>query len=491
MHRVCSRHLELLALCSGGHPKPYASTVDVSYLGTARMATLEWAQERGRELVASEFVNLDASSAAEFLALGVSGALIGASVGFSVGIERSGIPVVADISIDGVVGNIELVVAAKLLHGSVPFHNRDTARLKWSSIWSVPVVEAIEAVGEPSSAGATALILGPADPAKSRVVMRAKPTVPSPERTEAPPSEVATDLLTGSVGASARAFTAARAPSAELVSALQSVGLEGHLVFLGKANVTTLGALLMHTADELEESLRRPQAQGKAFVFSPFERRMLYTLGVGGGVVATAAEPGVPPASLDFGGHLFDYDVLGPKMPQPPPSSVSGVLSGCAHAAALLGAVGSELDEAFVAETLLSLAEAAQSQSSAPRSDSSMPQLVDKLDLLLESLCDKGTLTIEMLSPPMAGRRAAAKLAAKLTMRVEEGVRERGPSVGGGGGTSFESLSRPHRRSHPSPLPDRGEGGGGALGVADTAGDGRSRPESHGCAFQPLGLVRD
>ena len=39
---------------------------------------------------------------------------------------------------------------------------------------------------------------------------------------------------------------------------------------------------------------------------------MLYTLGVGGGVVATAAEPGAPPASLDFGGHLFD-DMLGPK----------------------------------------------------------------------------------------------------------------------------------------------------------------------------------
>ena len=53
MHRVCSRHLELLALCSGGHPIPYASTVDVSYLGTARMATLESrppAPLRGRHL---------------------------------------------------------------------------------------------------------------------------------------------------------------------------------------------------------------------------------------------------------------------------------------------------------------------------------------------------------------------------------------------------------------------------------------------------------
>ena len=34
------------------------------------------------------------------------------------------------------------------------------------------------------------------------------------------------------------------------------------------------------------------------------------------------------------------------------------------------------------------------------------------------------------------------------TMRVEEGVRERAPSMGGGGGTSFESLSRVLTAAH-------------------------------------------
>ena len=67
------------------------------------MATLEWAQERGREIIVSEIVVLDDTSSGEFLALGVSGATIGASVGLNVGIERSGIPIIADISIDGVV----------------------------------------------------------------------------------------------------------------------------------------------------------------------------------------------------------------------------------------------------------------------------------------------------------------------------------------------------------------------------------------------------
>jgi hypothetical protein len=43
------------------------------------MATLEWAQVRGRELIKSEVVVLDESSSAEFLELGLSGATIGAS----------------------------------------------------------------------------------------------------------------------------------------------------------------------------------------------------------------------------------------------------------------------------------------------------------------------------------------------------------------------------------------------------------------------------
>ena len=123
-------------------------------------------------------------------------------------------------------------------------------------------------------------------------------------------------------------------------------------------------------------------------------------------------------------------------------------MSGCNYAAALLGAVGGELDEAFVAEVLTSLADAAQSASSAPVAGSSMSQLVDKLDLLLESLCEKGALALESLTPTTAGRRSAAKLAAKLTMRVEEGVRARKPSVGGGDGSSFESLSRVLTAAH-------------------------------------------
>ena len=58
----------------------------------------------------------------------------------------------------------------------------------------------------------------------------------------------------------------------------------------------------------------------------------------------------------------------------------------------------------------------------------SLPLLVDKLDLLLERLCEKGTITVESLTPLEAGRRPAAKLAAKLAMRVEEGARDRQPS---------------------------------------------------------------
>ena len=125
--------------------------------------------------------------------------------------------------------------------------------------------------------------------------------------------------------ASALTFSEARAPSPELVDALQSVGLEGQLTFLGKANVTSLKALQMHSLDELEDSLRRPQAHGKAFVFGPFERRMLLSLGLRDGVAAAA--PAAHGASLDFGGSLFDElgKPTGPEAP-PPPLPVSGVL---------------------------------------------------------------------------------------------------------------------------------------------------------------------
>ena len=411
------------------------------------MATLEWAQVRGRELIASEIIVLDASSTAEFLALGVSGVMIGASVSLNVGFERGGIPIVASIAIDGEWSDIELAIAAELLHGSAPLSNRDTARLVWGSIWKGTEEATIEVSAGDSSVDEPAQSPVPAPPARSRVAVRAKPTIPSPVQAEMSMSKAETQELALSMGASARAFAEARAPSVELVGALQSVGLEGQIVFLGKANITSLNALIMHTMDELEDSLRRPQAQGKSFVFSPFERRMLFSLGVEGGVVAAAAAPGPLSASLDFGGQLFDVAAESTAAP-PPPSTVGGILSGCTHAAALLGAVGGELDEAFVAEVLTSLADAAQSASSAPVAGSSMSQLVDKLDLLLESLCEKGALALESLTPTTVGRRSAAKLAAKLTMRVEEGVRARKPSVGGGDGSSFESLSRVLTAAH-------------------------------------------
>ena len=64
------------------------------------MATFEWAQERGRELIKSEVVELDESSAAELFALGIVGTSIGAFVGLIVGIERHGSPVIASVVID-------------------------------------------------------------------------------------------------------------------------------------------------------------------------------------------------------------------------------------------------------------------------------------------------------------------------------------------------------------------------------------------------------
>ena len=85
------------------------------------MATLEWAQVRGRELIKSEVVVLDESSSAEFLELGLSGATIGASVFLNVGIERHGIPVIASVVIDDSEAEIDLVIAATLMHGSAPF----------------------------------------------------------------------------------------------------------------------------------------------------------------------------------------------------------------------------------------------------------------------------------------------------------------------------------------------------------------------------------
>ena len=407
------------------------------------MATIEWAQERGRELIKSEVVELDESSAAELFALGIVGTSIGAFVGLIVGIERHGSPVIASVVIDDFAVEIALELAAQMLRSSAPFSNREIARVKWGSV--LTGTETKEEESDSKAASVEGEAPGPAPPAK-RAVARARPTIPSPERIM---SKSGTESLAVSLGESAKAFAQARAPSIELVEALQKVGLESHIVFLGKANVTTLRTLQMHTLDELEDSLRRPQAHGAKFTFSPFERRMLDFLGVQGGAVATAA---VAPSgeTLDFGGLILDRrgDSSGPTLPLPEP--VSGVLSGAPYAAALLGTVGTELDEELVAEVLLGFAEAAQSASSAAgaHSGASLAQLVDKLDLLLESLCDKGTLTVESLTPSMAGRRAAAKLAAKLTMRVEEGVRERQPSSGGGEHGSLASLSRVLTAAH-------------------------------------------
>ena len=148
------------------------------------MATIEWAQERGRELIKSEVVVLDKSSSAEFVELGLSGATIGASVFLNVGIERHGIPVIASLVIDGSESEVDLVLAATLMHGSTPFSNRDTSRLNWASFVSATEkVKEEDASSSPSKsdeAGPSGLVPS----VKPRAVARARPTVPSPEQAE-------------------------------------------------------------------------------------------------------------------------------------------------------------------------------------------------------------------------------------------------------------------------------------------------------------------
>ena len=316
--------------------------------------------------------------------------------------------------------------------------------MKWGSV--LTGTETKEEESDSNAASVEGEAPGPAPPAKS---LRWRALALRSPLQSASMSKSGTESLAVSLGESAKAFAQARAPSIELVEALQKVGLESHscssarLTSLrcGRSRCTrwtswrTPCAALRHMGQSLPSAL----SSGVCWM----------SLGVQGGAVATAA---VAPSgeTLDFGGLILDRrgDSSGPPLPLPEP--VSGVLSGAPYAAALLGTVGTELDEELVAEVLMGFAEAAQSASSAAgaHSGASLAQLVDKLDLLLESLCEKGTLTVESLTPSMAGRRAAAKLAAKLTMRVEEGVRERQPSGGGGEHGSLASLSRVLTAAH-------------------------------------------
>ena len=76
----------------------------------------------------------------------------------------------------------------------------------------------------------------------------------------------------------AAAFDAARQPSTELVSLLEEYGLESMAVAIGKAGVTSVRALKLHTIDQLEQSLMRPTVNGKKWELSDFQRQALVAI---------------------------------------------------------------------------------------------------------------------------------------------------------------------------------------------------------------------
>ena len=67
-----------------------------------------------------------------------------------------------------------------------------------------------------------------------------------------------------------------RGPSAELLEALEAKGLESMGADLGLAGIKTITALMMHSIDEIEDSLKRPTVRGAKYRLALlFERKLI------------------------------------------------------------------------------------------------------------------------------------------------------------------------------------------------------------------------
>ena len=76
------------------------------------------------------------------------------------------------------------------------------------------------------------------------------------------------------------AFAESRVPQQELVEALEKLALEPVAGALGLAGITSLRALMLHSVDDVEESLKRPTVYGAKYKLSMFQRRQLASLGL-------------------------------------------------------------------------------------------------------------------------------------------------------------------------------------------------------------------
>jgi hypothetical protein len=99
------------------------------------------------------------------------------------------------------------------------------------------------------------------------------------------------------------AFAESRVPQQELVEALERLALEPVAGALGLAGITSLRALMLHSVDDVEESLKRPTVYGAKYKLSVFQRRQLASLGLDASPhlpVAVAAPKGLPSTAYDI-----------------------------------------------------------------------------------------------------------------------------------------------------------------------------------------------
>ena len=213
---------------------------------------------------------------------------------------------------------------------------------------------------------------------------------------------------------SAAAFDAARQPSTELVSQLTAYGIESMAVAIGKAGITSVRALKLHTVDQLEQSLMRPTVSGKKYELSDFQRQALVELCS-------------PPKAVAALGHVWgeeDEDGgLGdallaeaddgslnvkPKVKQPAAGGIDSTQSKWAvevakactpdespHAYLLMGQVpADEWSVSKLASMTNSLAEALLMQANVKVAEhAKLEDVVDALDILLKKVVTCGVLS--------------------------------------------------------------------------------------------------
>jgi hypothetical protein len=233
-----------------------------------------------------------------------------------------------------------------------------------------------------------------------------------------------------------KAFELSREAESEFVDSLTEAGLGSHSAALGKAGITSLKALQAHSVDELEESLKRPIAYGKRFSLSKAERRLFLAMGM---CSEPTPEPTKPTpagskmlrAGSDVESEASATQVLGSFAPAKAIGAfvegehleVGGLFEGSPLAARLFGSAGPGLGPQTLTSVLDAFARAVDSSASTAGPNDSAVELVDKLDLVFESLVKNGRLDPQELKPELPGIRAATKHAMKIAVRVEQAGR--------------------------------------------------------------------